>query len=104
MIMTATLIIIGIIYMIPGFVFGIFAWDAPVRSSLDYVKRIALHIVVSIFWLPFVLWCLSPWENNRTWKEYFKNYRGSDRQLRRVLGSDYEKLMKKYGKYIPATK
>jgi hypothetical protein len=104
MIMTATLIIIGIIYMIPGFVFGIFAWDTPVRSSLDYVKRVAMHIVACIFWLPFVLWCISPWEQNRTWKEYFKNYQGSDKHLRRILGSDYEKLMKKYGKYIPATK
>lgn len=101
---TAVAIILGALYMVPGFVIGIFAWDAPTTSSLDYAKRVALHTAVCILWLPFVLWCISPLESNRTWKEYFKNYRGSDKQLRRVLGSDYETLMKKYGKYIPTTK
>ena len=87
MIMTATLIIIGILYMIPGFVFGIFAWDEPVTSRLC--------------WLPIALWCTSPWSLNASWKEYFKECNESEEFLRRAFGKDYEKMMKKYGKYMP---
>lgn len=58
---TIELIILGVLYIVPGFVFGIFAWDAPTTSPLDYAKRVLLHTAVCIFWLPFVLWCLSPW-------------------------------------------
>ena len=96
--MTATLIILGTLYMIPGFIFGIFAWDAPVTSPLDYAKKIAMHTVMTVGWLPFTIWCVTI---DDSWKDYFKNYHGSDKHLRRVLGRDYEKMMKKYGKYIP---
>jgi len=101
MIMTATLIIIGIIYMIPGFVFGIFAWDEPVTSRFDYCKRVALHAVMTVCWLPIALWCTSPWSLNASWKEYFKDCNESEEFLRRAFGKDYEKMMKKYGKYMP---
>ena len=99
--MTATLIILGTLYMIPGFIFGIFAWDAPTTGPLDYVKRVGMHILMTVGWLLFVLWCINPWSVNSDWKEYFKNYHGSDKHLRRTFGRDYDKMMKKYGKYIP---
>jgi hypothetical protein len=101
MIMTAILIIIGIIYMIPGFVFGMFAWDEPVTSRIDYCKRVALHVVMTVCWLPIALWCTSPWSLNASWKEYFKDCSESEEFLRRAFGKDYEKMMKKYGKYMP---
>jgi hypothetical protein len=98
---TAVAIILGALYMVPGFVIGIFAWDAPTTSSLDYAKRVALHTAMCIFWLPFVLWCISPWSLNASWKEYFKECNESEKFLRWTFGKDYEKMMKKYGKYMP---
>ena len=58
---TIELIILGVLYIVPGFVFGIFAWDAPTTGPLDYAKRVVLHTAVCILWLPFVLWSISPW-------------------------------------------
>ena len=58
---TVELIILGVLYIVPGFVFGIFAWDAPTAGPLDYAKRVVLHTAMCILWLPFVLWCISPW-------------------------------------------
>ena len=58
---TVELIILGVLYIVPGFVFGIFAWDAPITGPLDYAKRVLLHTAACVFWLPFVLWCISPW-------------------------------------------
>ena len=58
---TVELIILGVLYIVPGFVFGIFALDAPTTGPLDYAKRVVLHTAVCILWLPFVLWCISPW-------------------------------------------
>ena len=57
--MTITeLIILGVLYIIPGFVLGIFAWDMPITGPLDYIKRVVFHTTVCILWLPFILWCV----------------------------------------------
>ena len=99
--MTATLIILGTLYMIPGFIFGIFAWDAPVTSPLDYATRVVIHAFMCVCWLPIALWCISPWSMNASWKKYFKECNDSEDFLRRTFGRDYDKMMKKYGKYMP---
>ena len=55
---TTELIILAILYIIPGFVFGIFAWDMPIMSPFDFIKRLVFHTAVCILWLPFILWCI----------------------------------------------
>lgn len=101
---TIIIIVLGTLYMIPGFVFGMFAWDDPVTGHMDYAKRVVIHIVMCLCWLPIALWCTSPLSMNVSWKEYFKNCDESEYFLRRTFGCDYEKMMKKYGKYMPKNK
>ena len=55
---TTELIILVVLYIIPGFVLGIFAWDMPITGPLDYIKRVVFHTTVCILWLPFILWCI----------------------------------------------
>lgn len=55
---TTELIILAILYIIPGFVLGIFAWDTPITGPLDYIKGVVFHTLVCILWLPFILWCV----------------------------------------------
>ena len=55
---TTELIILVILYIIPGFVFGIFEWDFPITGPFDFIKRVVFHTAVCILWLPFVLWCI----------------------------------------------
>lgn len=57
--MNTILIIIAIIYMIPGYVFGIFAWDSPSTNVADTAKKVIIHTAMTIGWLPFVLWTLT---------------------------------------------
>ena len=55
---TTELIILVVLYIIPGFVLGIFAWDMPITGPFDYIKRLIFHTTVCILWLPFILWCI----------------------------------------------
>lgn len=55
---TTELIILAILYIIPGFILGIFTWDMPIMGPLDYIKRVVFHTTVCILWLPFILWCV----------------------------------------------
>ena len=55
---TTELIILVVLYIIPGFVLGIFAWDMPIMGPLDYIKRLVFYTSVCILWLPFILWCV----------------------------------------------
>ena len=55
---TTELIILVVLYIIPGFVFGIFEWDFPITGPFDFIKRLVFHTAVCILWLPFILWCI----------------------------------------------
>ena len=55
---TTEIIILAILYVIPGFVLGIFAWDMSIMGPFDFIKRLVFHITVCILWLPFILWCI----------------------------------------------
>ena len=100
MITAIIFIVLGIIYLIPGYIFGMFAWDEQVTSFTDYIMRVLLHFIMAVLWLPILLWCISPWSIDSSWKEYFKNCNESEEFLRKIFGTRYDSMMKKYGKYM----
>jgi ABC-type antimicrobial peptide transport system permease subunit len=103
-IMTATtfiIIIASAFYLVFGFIFGMFAWSSEIKSYKDVIKALGLHISIAIIWLPGVFIYMFPLMLRSGWVSFFKNYRGTERELKFLLGRDYNRLMKKFGHLLP---